>query len=256
MSKVMLPPESVYNNIPREEPHIEKPPRYMSKFRRAVVCEEKLSKDVMRTMGPAKVEMPSPDKYLRKHSKEPKLPEKKEYLEVANRTFTMKKPPVPLRTDNPPMGIRTKRDFTKTPVLVPKMPQPIYVDTKRGDKHLLENSGLVPKYINKKDYGEIPEYLQQRNEDAWRAQEEYDNYVKEQRRQGALKQLSDEEREAILKGLRKNWDELYHEYQCLSVVIDTLSKRTHKERLETEMKQLEADIKLFEKFKTIYISNN
>lgn len=29
----------------------------------------------MRTMGPAKVELPSPEKYLKKHAKEPKLPE-------------------------------------------------------------------------------------------------------------------------------------------------------------------------------------
>ncbi len=46
----------------------------MSKYRPAVVLEEKSTKDAMRTMGPAKVEMPSPDKYLKKHSKEPKLP--------------------------------------------------------------------------------------------------------------------------------------------------------------------------------------
>lgn len=51
------------------------PWRYMSKFRPAVVLEKKLVKDAMRTMGPAKVEVASPDKYLRKHSKEPKLSE-------------------------------------------------------------------------------------------------------------------------------------------------------------------------------------
>lgn len=47
----------------------------MSKFRQTVVLEKKLTKDAMRTMGPAKVEVPSPDKYLKKHAKEPKLPE-------------------------------------------------------------------------------------------------------------------------------------------------------------------------------------
>lgn len=49
--------------------------RYMSKHRPAVVLETKSNKDAMRTMGPAKVEVPSPDKYLKKHSKEPKVPE-------------------------------------------------------------------------------------------------------------------------------------------------------------------------------------
>lgn len=47
----------------------------MSKYRPTVVLENKLTKDAMRSMGPAKVEVPSPDKYLKKHSKEPKLPE-------------------------------------------------------------------------------------------------------------------------------------------------------------------------------------
>lgn len=47
----------------------------MSKYRPQVVLEKKSTKDAMRTMGPAKVEVPSPDKYLKKQSKEPKLPE-------------------------------------------------------------------------------------------------------------------------------------------------------------------------------------
>lgn len=51
-------------------------------------------------------------------------------------------------------------------------------------------------------YGEVPEYLQQRNEEEQRAQEEYDNYVKEQREQGSMKHLSDEERQAVLEVLQ------------------------------------------------------
>lgn len=47
----------------------------MSKYRPTVLLEEKAAKDAMRTMGPAKVEVPSADKYLKKHSKEPKLHE-------------------------------------------------------------------------------------------------------------------------------------------------------------------------------------
>lgn len=51
-------------------------------------------------------------------------------------------------------------------------------------------------------YGEVPEYLQQRNEEERRAQEEYDNFVKEQRELGAMKHLSDEERQAVLEVLQ------------------------------------------------------
>ena len=49
--------------------------RYMSKHRPAVVLEKKSAKEAMRTMGPAKVELPSPDKYLKKHSKESESPD-------------------------------------------------------------------------------------------------------------------------------------------------------------------------------------
>ena len=47
--------------------------RYTSRFRATVVQEKKSGKDAMKTMGPAMVEMPSPDKYLQKNSRDHKL---------------------------------------------------------------------------------------------------------------------------------------------------------------------------------------
>ncbi|XP_054479254.1 enkurin isoform X2 [Anoplopoma fimbria] len=228
----------------------------MSKYRPTVVLEEKSTKDAMRTMGPAKVEVPSPEKFLKKHSKEPKLPEKTQCSKDVRHSCTVKKPAVPAMTDTPPMGIHTKRDFIKTATAVPMKPQPTCVDTRKGHKQLLENSGLVPKYIKKKHYGEVPEYLQQRNEVERRVQEEYDNYVKEQRAKGAMKHLSDEEQQAALKDLKKAWEKLHHEYQGLSFVTDNISKKTRRDQLEVAIKQLENDIKIFERFKTIYIPSN
>uniref|UniRef100_A0A3B4WHI5 Uncharacterized protein n=1 Tax=Seriola lalandi dorsalis TaxID=1841481 RepID=A0A3B4WHI5_SERLL len=64
--------------------------------------------------------------------------------------YTTRKPAVPARTDNPPLVMHTKRDYIKTTTLVPMKPQPTFVDTKKGHKQRLENSGLVPKYIKKK----------------------------------------------------------------------------------------------------------
>lgn len=66
-------------------------------------------------------------------------------------SFTERKPPVPRKNDKPLMGIHTKRDFLKeTPELVPMKPQPACVDTSKGHKQVLENSGLVPKFITRK----------------------------------------------------------------------------------------------------------
>ncbi|XP_043082452.1 enkurin [Puntigrus tetrazona] len=259
MNDTIYPAESIYNLIPREEEKAVKAPRYMSKFREQVKLEKEVNKTSSKTMGPAKVDVPSPQKYLLKHSKEPKLPEKKPFKYEDDELCS--KPPIPTRADKPLMGLHSNKNFIKTNAVenimtVPKKPQPVYAYTKKGDKQLLENSGLVPKYIKKKDYGQTPEYLLQRREEVKKAQEEYDNYVKDRMREGAMKQLSGEERRHILQALKKNWDELHHQYQGLSVVTDTAPKKYRKERLEQEMKQLEKDIELIERHKTIYIANN
>ncbi|XP_076147454.1 enkurin [Alosa pseudoharengus] len=260
MAGTMYPPESIYNLIPREEVKFEKPPRYMSRFREQVKLEKQTNKAPNKTMGPAKVEVPSPEKYLHKHSKEVKSTAKKNVFDSVDE-FKPRKPRVPPKSDKPLMGIHTKKDFVKTNAIesimaVPRKPQPIYVDTKKGDKHLMEKSGLVPKYLKKKDYGQTPEYLLQMQEEVKRAQEEYDKYVQECMKQGAMKQLSDEERKSILEGLKRNWDDLHHQYQGLSVITDTTPKKYRKERLELEMKHLERDIDLIERYKTIYIASN
>ncbi|KAK6492269.1 enkurin-like isoform X2 [Huso huso] len=197
----MFPAESIYNLIPGEEVKVTKQPRHTSKFRETVKEETQRHKAPNKTMGPVKVDVPSPEKFLQKHSKEPKLANKTPLKKLCD---DQKKPRVPLRTDHPVMGIQTKKNFIKTNAVemimsVPKKPQPNYVDTRRGDKQLLDTSGLVPKFTNKKDYGQTPEYLIKRNEEVQRAQEEYDAYIKERILQGSMKQLSDEERDAVLQ---------------------------------------------------------
>jgi len=158
------------------------------------------------------------------------------------------------------MGIKSTKNFITTNAVenimsVPKKPAANFVDTKKGDTQPLEISGLVPKYLKRKDFGEVPEYLTRRKEEVARAQAEYDAYVKEHYKRGAMKKLSGEERQHILNGLKTNWEEIHHQYQGLSVVTDTAPKKARKERMEAEMKQLERDIELLEKHTVIYIAN-
>ncbi|KAK2536457.1 hypothetical protein Q9233_003225 [Columba guinea] len=247
---------SIDNLLPRLEEKSVKPPRYISTFRPSVKCEAAKNKAQCKTMGPAKVAVPTPNNFLQKHSKEPKLPAKKKEQDS-------KKLPalsVPRRTDRPVMGIQSKKNFINTNAVaaikgLPKKPQPIYVDRRQGDKYLLEPSGLVPKYIKKKDYGITPKYVTQRNEETKRAQEEYEARILEDLKKRAMKRLSDDERRTLLQGLKKNWEEVYHEFQGLPVQIDTAPKKLHKEKLELQMKQLEHDIEVIEKHKVIYIAN-
>ena len=86
------------------------------------------------------------------------------------------------------------------------------------------------------------------------AQQQYDHYVAESLRQGQMEQVQEEQRAELLKGLKKNWEELHHQYQGLSVVTDTVSKKARKERMEAEMKQLERDIDVIEHHRVIYIA--
>ncbi|XP_066485145.1 enkurin isoform X2 [Tiliqua scincoides] len=212
------------------------------------------SKEQWKTMGPPKVEAPCPKDFLLKHSKELKLPKRKKDV---TKTRELN---VPRRTDRPVMGVHSKKNFISTNAAtaimgVPKKPQQVYVDRHQGDKFLLETSGLVPKYVKKKDYGVTPKYVTKRTEEVQRAQEEYDNYIRHTLRQKAMKRLSDEDRENLIEGLKKNWEDVHREFQSLSVEIDTIPKKLHKERLEGQMKQLEHDIQTIEKYNVIYIAN-
>ncbi|XP_042542142.1 enkurin [Dipodomys spectabilis] len=247
--------ESIYNLIPSKEKEPPPRPRYKSVFKEIIQDDMNKFKATMKTMGPARLQVPSPKNFLRKHSTDKPLPPKKKFSWTESR-----KPAVPLRTDHPVMGIQSGKNFINTNaadviVGVAKKPKPIYVDRRTGDRHDLETSGLLPKYINKKDYGIIPEYISKRNEDVKKAQEEYDNYIQENLRKAAMKRLSDEEREAVIQGLKKNWEEVHKEFQSLSVFIDSIPKKTRKQKLEEEMRQLEHDISVLEKHKIIYIAN-
>lgn len=249
--------ESIYNLIPKEYHAPQKPPRYVSKTHGNVKEESRSDKHACKTMGPAKVQTNAPQEFLKKHEKEPQLPDKTKFqYSDADR----KRPPVPKPDEKPIMGLKTTKNFitqnaVENIMSVTKKPEKNYADTRKGDKHPLEPSGLEPHYLHKKEFGQVPNYLVKRKDEIARAQQEYDEYVAEHFRRGAMKSLSGAERGAILDGLKTNWEKLHHEYQGLSVVTDTAPKKNRKERMEAEMKQLERDIELIEKHKVIYISN-
>ncbi|NXY22297.1 ENKUR protein, partial [Atrichornis clamosus] len=229
--------------------------RYISKFRPFVKHEaEKNKSGKWKTMGPAKVAVPSPNDFLQKHSKEPKLaPKKKEQDDKKLPALS-----VPRRTYRP--LIHVKKNFINANAVavikgVPKKPRPFCVDTRQGDKYLLEPSGLVPKYIKKNNYGVIPKYVTRRNEEIKKKEEEYEASILEQLKKKAMKPLSDEERTNILQALKKNWEEINRAFLSLPVLTDTRYKKMHKEELELKLAQLEHDIEAIEKHKGVYIAN-
>ena len=107
---------------------------------------------------------------------------------------------MPKHTDKPSiMAVKSNKNFVTANAVenimsIPKKPEKKYADTKMGATHQLEPSGLTPKYRNKKDFGKTPEYLEKRKKEIEQAQVEYDTYIRERFRQGAMKQLSEDER--------------------------------------------------------------
>ncbi|CAD5121547.1 DgyrCDS10046 [Dimorphilus gyrociliatus] len=249
--------ENIYNLIPREYIRPPKPPRYTSKFKSEAKDDIIGGKQAQKTMGPPKEVVRQPAEFLKKNEKHPPLPEKKEFKYPDS---DKRKPKIPPTDEKPVMGMRTTKNFitqnaVQNIMSVAKRPEKNYVDTRKGDAHALPPSGLEPKFINRKDYGEVPVYLHKRKEDMERAQQEYNAYVAEHFRRGAMEQLSDEIRQHIIDGLKANWEEIHREFQGLSVMTDTIPKKSRKERMEAEMAQLEKDIELMEKHPVIFIAN-
>ncbi|XP_077597040.1 enkurin-like [Stigmatopora nigra] len=245
MAGDFFPLESIHNFIEKTV-IIEKPQRYVSKFRPTIVEETKPT-NYMKTMGPSKLEMPMPTNFLKKHSKEPRLPEIKQGK--SHYTCLVKKPSVPTGPFLPPVGTPPKRKAT-----TPKGPKqaPCVVDTNKGHKEChTKNTGLIPVYIRKKDYGEVPNYLLRRKAKHQRALDEYNLNLKMQEQHETMKCLSDKECQDIIEGLKQKYSELNSEYLRLPFMIDTPSMKTKKVRLEAEMKQLEDDIKLLDRFESI-----
>lgn len=250
--------ESIYNLIPRTPEKITKPDRYKSKFKDTVKDDQRANKKECKTMGPAKVPLSNPENFMKKRSKLPNLPEKRDFKYPDEE---QRRPNVPKHTEKPVMGVKSEKNFITTNAVenimsVPKKPASNFADTRGGSTHPLEPSGLTPKYMKKKEYGKTPGYLIKRKEDEQLMQREYDDYVQESLRRGAMKCLSDSERQNIIGGLKTNWEEIHHQYQGLSVVTDTAPKKNRKERMEAEMDQLEKDIELLEKHTKIYIASD
>uniref|UniRef100_A0A3B3VM76 Enkurin, TRPC channel interacting protein n=1 Tax=Poecilia latipinna TaxID=48699 RepID=A0A3B3VM76_9TELE len=239
MSEAINAKGSVQDWIPKDPG--KKPPRYVPKHMATILLEQKSNKQAWKTMGPAKLELPSPSNYLKKNAKRPK-----DLLLCCQ----YNPPVICFSLGTGTGGQKTiKRAVIQTADVKPK---PSRVDFAQAHKQLLQSAGLIPKYIVKKDYGEIPKYLQQRRE---AEQQVRDDQEKLEKLKQATRQVSEEERNAALEGLKKKWHEVHREYQGLPFILYTPSQKGRKVHMEEQLTELEKHIRLLEKFKTIYISD-
>lgn len=150
-----------------------------------------------------------------------------------------RKPTVPRADERPLMGLETTKNFVTA--------------------NAVENILAVAKkpkqpaapYVTKEDYGQVPEYLVKIKDDI---NAEYDFIRQMQERQEEEKRsnvrvLSDEERDALVAGLKAKWEKVNREYQGMTHVVqlDTIGKVRRKERYELTLAQIEKDLERINK---------
>merc|ERR1711937_625073 len=226
--------ESIYCLIPPVIAPPPKPPLYRSAYPGVTAAERRPAA----TMGPLKVTPPNPQNFLKSYTREDnKLPEPKkfEFTDAVD-----KKPAVPRRNERPVLGLVTSKNFITC--------------------NAVENIVAVPKktdvgqvsYMNKKGYGKVPAYLEKVKAEI---QDEY-NYIQQMQEaydeqgddgQCRTRMMANDEKMAMLEGLKTNWDRINKAYQTLSFTLDTPAKKQRKEEFEAQLEQIERDIEKLSK---------
>jgi len=259
--------ENVNGIIPAVEAEEVKETMYTSNFRPQAKKEYTANKHCTKTMGLATVNTHEPTGFLKKQNRSQSDQQQAGQSKTSDGQFKYTdrlKAPLPdfknieYKGEKPWKSTEASKDFIKKNAKKviqssAKKGEPKFVDTVGGNSSPLKPSGLVPNYVNKKNYGQVPSYLIKRRTQINDAKAEYEVWAHEQQAQCQMKVMSPDERIKIIQGLKKNWEELHHQYQGLSVVTDTAPKKNRKERMEAEMKQLERDIEMIEKHDAIFI---
>lgn len=268
--------ENIYSVAQKEKVAAAKPPRYHSKFEQMVRCERKQVLDDHRTFGYSEVPLHCPQHFLKKD-----CGVRCHYPPSPRQCLSpQKKPPVPKRKDlclcAPQCQTTSCKNFRlenikRVVTAAPKRPKAKFCDTRHGDFHDLEPSGLVPIYICQQKFGKCPKYIKRRL-DQVKAQEKARN-EEEIKKQPKCRYIAPEEREKLLgvkiwkkklfsetlnfisflKGLKQNWEDLQKHYQALPLMIDTIPKMVRKTKMENTLKDLEKDILMIENNPNIFV---
>jgi hypothetical protein len=148
-----------------------------------------------------------------------------------------RKPGVPSRYEKPVMGITSSKNFVTANAV-----EAILMVPKTTQKPQLN-------YLEKEDYGQVPEYLGHVKEEVKRENEMIEQYINEQmgttyQEPDRYEEMSEDEREELIYRLKIKWTEINTRYQRIThlVDLDTLGQVRRKEQLENALKNIEADI--------------
>ena len=121
-----------------------------------------------------------------------------------------------------------------------RKPAARFVYHPKGHTKEWDNSGLPRKYVWKDTFGCVPAYIHCIKDQLCKddMQAKCDMKFKERDIQAQIRHLEPTEHQAILCGLKLNWDAKFAEFQRLPLLIDTAGKIQKKKQLEIELKEL------------------
>ena len=147
-----------------------------------------------------------------------------------------KKAPLPKKGERPIMGLKTEKNFITANAVdsilrVPSLP------VEQG-----------PDYINKPDYGKVPDYLSSVKAEIKQENELIDNFVQSQMAgytdaPEMCVEMDDGERVELIQKLKTKWDAVNKKYQVLTMHTKFEGHRkAAKENFEIELNNIEADL--------------
>lgn len=255
------PEESIYNLIPQPEPVVVKQPRHVSKYGTVpptastfgpaavsaanvnnvggeyVVSVSKPFKKAGASYG-TKSGKPDPTKFLKKTKAVASPPKKFAYKTAA------RKPDV-VKASEKPVGFGRRKE---TPNFIRENAL-LAITTEPSKQPVAE-----PNYLEKDDYGRVPEYLGEVKKEI-QAEKDYITQVMQEHQdmyrsqEPQLELLAEEDRVRLVEQLKKKWEEVNHQYQGMTHIVnlDTLGKRQRKEEYESKLSALEKSIQKLSK---------
>lgn len=218
--------ETIYNLVPKPPPVIERPPKYVSPYANTTSSTIKVvQRKGHATMGETPEKLKAGlSHWMKAHEREPKIPKMPNKAPPRERSPPIKDNPNPARKRQQPVQRRKHKEWQPTKDKLGK--HPAYLD--RVQKESIEETAYWDDLRERM----LPEDTETR-----------------------CRVLPEDERLAILEGLRENLADNKRRYAALSFGQDNLSFRRKKEELEREAAQLEADIKVFER-QHVYVTEN
>ncbi|XP_014278516.1 enkurin isoform X2 [Halyomorpha halys] len=276
------PTETIHNLVFRSEPEEKKFPIYQSKFSKQVREEIKKKKECHKTFGlPKELLVPTPLKKGSRRVVRPEVDKTKPELPPKMKVPTRGEWNQPAQREHSNFLLR---NMIKAVRLKPPQGPSRAFDTASGRRYHACNL-LMPKFTLREDFGKVPKYLKERKrhlaEEAEnrRKQEEERKQIEEEtellsadeedgfrgstlsnqerkKREPIFRLVPQEERNELLIGLKKAWEELTKEFKLLPTIVDSVPMVKKKRNLEQILEKIERDIDLLERHQYIYVYKN